>query len=528
MSSFGVYAGFYPEGVTAFESWLDGSTSFIALHTGKANWTDWLNSINTELKYFAPLTSTHQLDWTIPMFVDGGTLPAAASGAYNSYYVQAAKALVAGLPNESTIYVRVGEEFNLAGFPWTATNDPQDYVKAYQDFVTAFRSVSSKFKFEWNVNEANTGMNPASAYPGDNYVDIIGMDFYYKAAYDGSDPLKAWNNKVNDTYGLQWLENFATAHGKPTAYSEWGVDSNTAGPYVQKAFQWFASHNVVYDNYWDANQGGFNGQIDNGQYAAAASAFKAAVLTQTVTLASNLTSYVDTGIYSDTLIGNSLNDVLTANNAGDVLKAGSGIDTLIGGAGNDTFYVNNTADQVVEQANKGTDTIFTSVSYTLPANVEDLLGTGSNHLTLTGNDLNDQITGNSGGDILTGGAGNDLITGGSGNDKIIGGTGADTLTGGGGSDTFVFSTPSDSTTSAWDVITDLTNSNTIDLSGLEAYVPGHLKLHQVSTWDKHPGEIMMLLSGGNTFLYVDLNGDAHSDMSIKLSGNHMDFTNFIL
>src|SRR6201999_2218254 len=76
--------------------------------------------------------------------------------------------------------------------------------------------------------------------------------------------------------GLQWLDNFATAHNKPEAFSEWGVDSDTAGPYIALAAQWFATHNVLYQNYWDSNGGGFAGQIDNSQYPNATKAYLAA------------------------------------------------------------------------------------------------------------------------------------------------------------------------------------------------------------------------------------------------------------
>ena len=49
---------------------------------------------------------------------------------------------------------------------------------------------------------------------------------------------------------------------------------------------------------------------------------------------------------------------------------------MVGGAGNDTYVVDATGDVVTEQADEGTDTIQSSVSYTLGANVENLTLTG--------------------------------------------------------------------------------------------------------------------------------------------------------
>src|SRR5204862_488699 len=75
--------------------------------------------------------------------------------------------------------------------------------------------------------------------------------------------------------------------------------------------------------------------------------------------------------------------------------------------GNDTYIVDNSGDFVIEQADQGIDTVLSSVSYTLSADVENLTLTGSNAINGTGNELNNTITGNSAANILTGGAGDD-------------------------------------------------------------------------------------------------------------------------
>jgi Ca2+-binding RTX toxin-like protein len=111
--------------------------------------------------------------------------------------------------------------------------------------------------------------------------------------------------------------------------------------------------------------------------------------------------------------------VITGSAGDDQLQDTGHVDTLAGGLGNDTYFVNNTSDIVIENANEGADTIQTSVSYVLPANVENLSGTGTADLTLTGNDLNNVITANSDNDTLIAGAGLATLNGGTGNDTFI-------------------------------------------------------------------------------------------------------------
>ncbi len=125
------------------------------------------------------------------------------------------------------------------------------------------------------------------------------------------------------------------------------------------------------------------------------------------------------------LTGNELNNILTGNFGNNTLNGGLGADTMIGGDGDDSYFVDNTGDVVTENAKEGTDRVFSTINYTLGANVENLVLSGT-AVTGTGNGLDNSLTGTAGNNTLDGMAGNDLLTGGLGADRMLGGAGDDT------------------------------------------------------------------------------------------------------
>ena len=130
--------------------------------------------------------------------------------------------------------------------------------------------------------------------------------------------------------------------------------------------------------------------------------------------------FIGYGSQIENAVGSSYDDTIIGNNAANYLDGGSGVDTVSGKDGNDTYIVDNTQDQVIEEAGGGTDSIYSSASdYTLPDFVENGICLGSNNINMTGNSQDNILLGNSGNNVLTGNAGANLLSGGDGADIFV-------------------------------------------------------------------------------------------------------------
>ncbi|NVO23775.1 M10 family metallopeptidase C-terminal domain-containing protein [Donghicola mangrovi] len=136
---------------------------------------------------------------------------------------------------------------------------------------------------------------------------------------------------------------------------------------------------------------------------------------------------------TDSITGNSADNLLIANDGNDTLEGRGGDDTLNGGAGADLAVYQSGNDITVDltegvATGEGTDTLI---------GIEDVT-TASGDDELTGNDEDNVLTANDGNDLLAGNGGNDRLYGGTGNDTVLAGNGEDTATGGEGYDTLGF------------------------------------------------------------------------------------------
>ena len=126
-------------------------------------------------------------------------------------------------------------------------------------------------------------MAPDRAYPGDAYVDYVGADVYDNSwIADYRDPVARWKDFVTQPYGLQWQSDFATAHGKPMTFPEWGLSTRSDGhgggddPYfIQQMYDWISTHDVAHADYFEYDAPDGRHSLMNGQFPNAAAKFQA-------------------------------------------------------------------------------------------------------------------------------------------------------------------------------------------------------------------------------------------------------------
>ncbi|AOF90320.1 calcium-binding protein [Sinorhizobium sp. RAC02] len=123
--------------------------------------------------------------------------------------------------------------------------------------------------------------------------------------------------------------------------------------------------------------------------------------------------------YTNVLYGYGGNDTIIGGTGRDILNGGSGRDIMTGNQGDDVYYVDNARDIVREFAGEGDDLVFSSISYTLPGNVDDLRLTGAGAINGTGNAGSNTLFGNDAANILNGMDGDDAMYGGLGDDTYF-------------------------------------------------------------------------------------------------------------
>lgn len=257
-TQFGVYAGAgNPAGAEDFEQWSGMAVTRVVDYVPGSTWAD-IESPTWALGMWA--SSGFAVTYSVPLIPDtGGTVAEGATGAYNGHFVRLAESLVAA--GQADAVLRLGWEFNGGWYRWSAKSNPAAFAAYWREIVTAMRSVpGASFEFDW-CPVLGSDFPLEQAYPGDAYVDFIGMDVYDQDWYSGwENPTQRWQNLLTVPYGLRWQRDFAAAHGKPMTFPEWALIDRADGhgggdnPYfIQKMREWIGANPVAYALYFDHN-----------------------------------------------------------------------------------------------------------------------------------------------------------------------------------------------------------------------------------------------------------------------------------
>ncbi len=182
------------------------------------------------------------------------------SGAYDADFRVVARYLIAAGYGDAVL--RLGHEFDGTWEPWSARKNNQAYIDAFRHVHNVFEQESAAFRFEWTGMHGPWRWHAPGAYPGNAYVDIIGLDIYYREQVEIPD--RQWNEEY--LAALVAHRDFAIANGKPVSYPEWGRAFADTPRFIDLMHNWFTSlpktgpGRLVYQAYF--NEPGQNGRYD--------------------------------------------------------------------------------------------------------------------------------------------------------------------------------------------------------------------------------------------------------------------------
>jgi hypothetical protein len=197
------------------------------------------------------LTTVRTFPGTIPMVswgVDftGGKV---ADGSQDAYLRTQAKAVAAyGKP----VFLRLDWEMNGSWYPeWdSAAVSPQAYIASWRHIWKVFQQQgATNAAFVWCPNVGDLGGQHWTAwYPGDEYVDWVGLDAYLQPSDDTA--------YVSGPGGLDALAEFAESTDQPAMLAEWAPGAPKQDPVhaFDLVFSWAdrypaAVKALVYFNY---------------------------------------------------------------------------------------------------------------------------------------------------------------------------------------------------------------------------------------------------------------------------------------
>lgn len=271
-----------------FSRWLGRSQDHDLLYFNQESWQSLEQSVPYILSLGANVLATGcKVHWSIPAG-GRGAYAEIASGRRDDLYRRIARGIAALYADSAQrVCVRLFWEFNLpeqtlAARGTDGTWQPKLYIAAYRRVASIMRTVSDRFYFDWCPNVGEGGVAPDQCYPGDDLVDVISADVYYRSAYDRQDHRDGgaaiFRYRRTQSFGLDWLAEFASKKGKLVGISEWGVDDDEAVAFMEQMCSWIIGLEdmLSHHNYWDRNDGGVTSQLSAGRLPAVGAAYRRA------------------------------------------------------------------------------------------------------------------------------------------------------------------------------------------------------------------------------------------------------------
>lgn len=263
---FGAYVGYGTDGISlisGLDGWLGkGGNSKNKASVGHAylpgdrwsniegapdylvNWASWRKARADRLFVLnVPLLERNEAH--LPDSAVRTELRKGARGDYDGHFRTLAARLVQLGLNDTVLVL--GWEMNGITYTHRCGPDPASWKRYWVRIVTAMRKVpGQRFRFEFTPNRGRDAIPWPRCYPGDRYVDVIGMD-----AYDSPRGL-TFAMQRDEPYGLKEHVRFARAHRKPIAYPEWGLYENGDNPaYVRGMLEWMGRQQPLYQTISD-------------------------------------------------------------------------------------------------------------------------------------------------------------------------------------------------------------------------------------------------------------------------------------
>ena len=263
--------------LTAQEQWLGSKFDFIIAFAEKSNaansWSQNLSDTVTEIANLSP--AQRDIHWAIPVCTGVEPIAQTISGQHDSVISEIAKAIAASSTAQK-IHIRIGWEANFGvAYPWGASIvTEEEYKAAFIRVSSIFKGVDSRFTVAYCPStRVDTAWPFESLYPGNSYVDVIGMDAYLLSSEKGSMTNSEHSGFMfSGPCGINRFADFAAKVGKPLAINEWGVNYDNP-EHIGRMADFIRSNNVAYHAYWDQNNGAFTCKLSADQWPLAAYEF---------------------------------------------------------------------------------------------------------------------------------------------------------------------------------------------------------------------------------------------------------------